>query len=36
MAEEIKQKYPNIKVINIKSDRPLENVKQDIREKVGY
>ena len=36
IAEEIKQKYPNIKVINIKSDRPLDLVKQDIREKIGY
>lgn len=36
MAEEIKQKYPNIKVINIKSDRPLDEVKQDVRGKIGY
>ena len=36
MAEEIKQKCPNIKVINIKSDRPLDKVKQEIREKIGY
>lgn len=36
MAEEIKQKCPNIKVINIKSDRPLDEVKQDVREKIGY
>ena len=36
IAEEIKQKYPNIKVINIKSDRPLDKVKQEIREKIGY
>ena len=36
IAEEIKQKYPNIKVINIKSDKPLDKVKQEIREKIGY
>ena len=36
IAEEIKQKYPNIKVINIKSDRPLDKVKQEIREKIWY
>jgi len=36
MAEEIKQKYPNINVINIKSDRPLEEVQKEIREKIGY
>lgn len=36
MAEEIKEKYPNINVINIKTDRDLEMVKQDIREKIGF
>ena len=36
MAEEIKEKYPNINVINIKSDRPLEEVQKEIREKIGY
>ena len=36
MAEEIKEKYPNINVINIKSDRPLEEVKEEIREKIGF
>ena len=36
MAEEIKEKYPNINVINIKSDRPLDEVKKEIREKIGY
>lgn len=36
MAEEIKEKYPNIKVINIKTDDELEKVKEKIREKVGY
>ena len=36
MAEEIKVKYPNINVINIKSDRPLEEVQKEIREKIGF
>ena len=36
MAEEIKEKYPNINVINIKSDRPLEEIQKEIREKIGY
>lgn len=36
MAEEIKEKYPNINVINVKSDRPLEEVQKEIREKIGY
>lgn len=36
MAEEIKEKYPNIKVINVKSDRPLEEVKQEVRDKIGF
>lgn len=36
MANEIKEKYPNINAINVKSDRPLEEVKQEIREKIGF
>ena len=36
MAEEIKEKYPNIKVINIRTDRLLEDVQKEIREKIGY
>ena len=36
MAEEIKEKYPNIKVINIRTDRPSEEVRAEIREKIGY
>ena len=36
MAKEIKEKYPNINVINVKSDKPLEEVKQEIREKIGF
>lgn len=36
MADEIKQKYPNINVINIANDRNLDIVKQEIRSKVGF
>ncbi len=36
MAEEIKEKYPNIKVVNIANDRELEEVKVEIREIVGF
>ena len=36
MAKEIKEKYPNIKVINIQTDKDLEEVKKEIREKIGY
>lgn len=36
MSEEIKEQYPNIKVINIKTDRILDEVKKEIREKIGY
>lgn len=36
MAEEIKEKYSNINVINIKADRELEEVKQEIRKKIGF
>lgn len=30
MADEIKEKYPNIKVINLKNDRDFEEVKEDL------
>ena len=36
MADEIRQKYPNINVINIANDRNLDIVKQEIRNKVGF
>lgn len=36
MAKEIKEKYPNINVINIKSDRPLEEIQKELREKIGF
>ena len=36
MAEEIKEKYPNINVINIATDKLLEDVKLEIRQKIGY
>lgn len=36
MSEEIKEKYPNIHVINIATDKLLEDVKMEIRQKIGY
>ena len=36
MADEIKQMYPNIKVINIKTDKLQEDVEKEIRDKIGY
>lgn len=36
MAEEIKEKYPNINVINIANDRDLEEVKQELRKIINY
>lgn len=36
MAEEIKEKYSNIHVINIKTDRLQEEIEKDIRDKIGY
>ena len=36
MAEEIKEKYPNINVINIRTDRLQADVEKEIREKIGY
>lgn len=36
MADEIKKEYPNIKVINIKTDRSKEDVEKDIRSQIGY
>ena len=36
MAEEIKEKYPNINVINIANDRDLDEVKKEIREIIGF
>ena len=36
MAEEIKAKYPNIKVINIQTDKLQEEVEKEIRSKIGY
>lgn len=35
MANEIKEKYPNINVINIKNDRKLEEVQKDINRILG-
>lgn len=36
MAEEIKEKYPNINVINIANDRDLEEVKQELRKTINF
>lgn len=36
MAEEIKEKYPNINVINIANDRDIEEVKQQLRKILNY
>lgn len=36
MAEEIKEKYPNIKVKNIANDRDFEETKKELKEFIGY
>ena len=36
MAEEIKEKYPNIQVRNIANDRDFEETKKELREFIGY
>ena len=36
LADEIKEKYPNIKVININTDKPKEEVEKDIRTFLDY
>ena len=36
MAEEIKGKYPNIKVANIANDRDFEETKKELKEFIGY
>ena len=36
MADEIKEKYPNINVININTNKPKEDVEKEIRSKIGY
>lgn len=36
MASEIKEKYPNINVFNIRNDRPEEETKAEIREILKY
>ncbi len=36
MAEEVKNKYPNIHVINVKTDRDMNEVKNEIRKNIGY
>ena len=36
LAEEIKEKYPNINVVNINTNRDIEEVKKEIRDIVGF
>ena len=36
MADEIKEKYSNINVINIANDRDLDEVKQELRKILNY
>ena len=36
MAKEIKEKYPNINVININTDKLQTEVEQEIRKSIGY
>ena len=36
LADEIKEKYSNIKVININTDKPKEEVEKDIKMFLGY
>lgn len=36
MAEEIKERYPNINVVNIANDRDLDEIKQEIRKIIGF
>lgn len=36
MAEEIKNKYPQIKVINLATDKNLDIVKKELRENIGF
>ncbi len=36
MADEIKEKYPNINVININTNKPKESIEKEIRSKIGY
>ena len=36
MADEVKEKYKNINVININNSRPLEEVKKQIKELLDW
>lgn len=36
MAEEIKKKYPSIKVINVENSKPLEETQAELRQIIGY
>ena len=36
MADEIKNKYPNINVLNIANDKDLEDTKKELRQALKY
>ena len=36
MADEIKEKYPNVNVLNVANDKELEDTKKEIREFIQY
>ena len=36
MAEEIKKKYPSIKVINVENSKPLQETQAELRQIIGY
>lgn len=36
MAEEIKKKYPSIKVFNVENSKPLEETQAELRSIIGY
>lgn len=36
MADELKNKYKNIKIINIDTNKNLDLIKKEVREKIGY
>ena len=36
MADEIKEKYPNVNVLNVANDKDLEDTKKEIREFIQY
>ena len=36
MSDEIKEKYPNVNVLNVANDKDLEDTKKEIREFIQY